>query len=112
MSHRANNAKKINRLRKTIARRPLPAYIDLVQYLQDRGHAQTAGQAKRMLLDGKVRVGANAVGRRADPTAKPVPVSQHPQRLLAHRQHPDIVKGFVLDPLVKSSLRGEITVRA
>ena len=83
MSHRPNNAKKLARLRKQLTRHSLPAYIDLVQYLKDRRYAKTTGQAKRMLLDGKVRVGANAVGRRADPNAK------------AMAGNPNLAEGFV-----------------
>jgi hypothetical protein len=112
MSHRPNNAKKLARLRKELTRAPLPAYIDLVQYLKDRGHAQTAGQAKRMLLAGKVRVGANAVGRRAEPEAKAFRAPQHPQRLLAHRQSPDVVDGFVLSPTLDARHRNDIQVIA
>lgn len=43
-------------------RRTLPAYIDLVQYLKLRGHAQTTGEAEQVILDGRVRSESHKLG--------------------------------------------------
>jgi ribosome-associated protein YbcJ (S4-like RNA binding protein) len=63
MSHRPIHEKKMRRLRKTVARRSLPAFIDLIQYLKSRNYADTTGQAVRLLVDGKVRVDSHIIGR-------------------------------------------------
>lgn len=61
MSHRSTTDKKIRRLRKMI-RQPLPVHFDLVQWLKDRGHAQTTREAAKLILDGRVRSGSHVVG--------------------------------------------------
>jgi hypothetical protein len=99
MAHRSNNVKQARRLRKHF-RRQLPAYIDLVQWLQDHRHAQTAGQAKRLMLDGKVRVAANAVGRKSDPRA----------RAVGFKGLYLSTDGWVLDPYLPAQFRNEIHV--
>lgn len=62
MSHRAIEKKQIARLRKSM-RGDLPATIDLVMWLKDRGHASTSKEARQMLADGRVRAGSHPVGR-------------------------------------------------
>lgn len=110
MSRRQNNAKKVARLRKTLRRQPLPAYIDLVTWLKDRGYAQTTGQAKAMLLAGRVRVAANAVGRRANPHARRHKAPARSGRYAAARWNPDVVDGYELAPFLDSRFRTEIYV--
>jgi ribosome-associated protein YbcJ (S4-like RNA binding protein) len=63
MAHRPINKKKAARMRKIISRSPLPVNIDLVEFLRSRGHAQTAGAARKMLTDGKVRSESHVLGR-------------------------------------------------
>lgn len=63
MSHRSIKDKQMRRLRKTLNRRPLPAWIDLVWWLKSNRYANTTGQALRLLLDGKVRMESHIVGR-------------------------------------------------
>lgn len=63
MSKRDITAKKLYRLRKQLARQPLPAYINLIEWLQDHRHAQTAGAARKLLLAGRVKVDSHPVGR-------------------------------------------------
>lgn len=63
MSHRPIEAKQMRRLRKTLNRRPLPAWIDLVWWLKSNRYASTTGQAIRLMLDGKVRMESHVVGR-------------------------------------------------
>ena len=67
MSRRDITTKKLYRLRKQLVRQSLPAYINLIEWLKDRRYAQTSGAAKKMLLEGKVRVDSHPVGRRPLP---------------------------------------------
>lgn len=62
MSKRPTSRKQIARLRRALRRTP-PSYIDLVQWLKDRGHANTTGAALRLMKDGKVRADSHPVGR-------------------------------------------------
>ncbi len=62
MSKRPVQAKKIRRLEKLLRRTP-PAFIDLVQWLKLRGHAQTTGGAYRLMAEGKVLAGDHVIGR-------------------------------------------------
>lgn len=62
MSHRPITAKKIARLRKAINRHPLPAYIDLIQWLKLRGIAQSTGHAEKIILAGRVRSDSHRLG--------------------------------------------------
>lgn len=98
MSRRPTTDKKLARLRKALSVGQLQAHIDLVDYLKERRYAQSTGQAKAMLLAGKVRAGANVVGRSPDPNAKAVP------------GQPDMTDGFVLQRTIPARLRGEIQV--
>jgi hypothetical protein len=63
MSRRPIKDKQMRRLRRALERRPLPAWIDLVQWLKFHRHAYTTGQALRLLLDGKVKSESHVVGR-------------------------------------------------
>lgn len=62
MSHRSRDAKRIRRLEKALRRTP-NTYIDLVTWLKDRRHAQTTGEALKILEAGRVRNGSHVVGR-------------------------------------------------
>lgn len=65
MSKRPVNKKRANKLRRMMVRgsRPLE-YIDLVQYLQDRGYADTAGQAREIIELGNVMADSHPLGMR------------------------------------------------
>jgi ribosome-associated protein YbcJ (S4-like RNA binding protein) len=76
-------------------RRPLPAYIDLIQWLKLRGHAQTTGEAKELLKAGAVRSGANPVGR---------------IQVKVNRGNLDTVE-YVPQPLVDAGLRKTLYVQ-
>lgn len=69
MAHRPLNKKRADKLRRLMMHgsRPEPM-IDLVQWLKDRGHAQTTGQAERLILDGRVRSESHPLGRMHTPT--------------------------------------------
>lgn len=75
MSRRPIVKKQIAKLRRSMTM-PLYASIDLVDWLQTRGHASTAGAARQLLIDGKVRSGSHVLGRtqieKRDPLGKPV----------------------------------------
>lgn len=43
-------------------RRELPRYIDLIQYLKDRGYVSTSGEAEKLILDGRVRSESHKLG--------------------------------------------------
>lgn len=61
MAHRPIQKKKLRRLRKALRRTP-EGYIDLVRWLKDRGHAQTTGQANKIILAGRVRSESHKLG--------------------------------------------------
>jgi hypothetical protein len=63
VSRRPINDKKLARLEKLVTRRPLPARIDLIQWLMDRKHAQTKREADLLLRSGHVRSESHIVGR-------------------------------------------------
>ena len=61
MAKRPLNKKAAHRVRKLL-RSELPAYIDLIQWLKDRGYADTTGQAEKIILAGRVRSGSHKLG--------------------------------------------------
>ena len=61
MAKRPLNKKAARRVRKLL-RSELPAYIDLIQWLKDRGYAQTTGQAEKLILAGRVRSESHKLG--------------------------------------------------
>jgi hypothetical protein len=61
MSHRPIEQKKLARLRKALRRTP-DAYIDLVDWLQTRGYADTAGQARKIILARRVKSESHVLG--------------------------------------------------
>lgn len=62
MSHRSITDKKLNRLRKAVNRRPLPAYVDLVAWLKDRRYARSTGEAESLILAGRVKSDSHVIG--------------------------------------------------
>lgn len=96
MSHRPISEKKVARLRKAL-RPGVPVYLDLVEWLVDHHRPAphrrlTKRQARQMLLDGRVRVGANRVGR--------IEIE-----LLGKKQ-------WRVDPLLPAKFRNELLVTA
>lgn len=61
MSARSIKGKQAKRMRKALRVTP-PRFLDLVQWLKDRRHAQTTGEAHRIILAGRVRHGSHKVG--------------------------------------------------
>ena len=75
---------------------PLPAHIDLVEWLKSQGHAKTSGEARKMLEQGRVRSGANPVGR---------------MQVKVQRGSMETVE-YVPSPVVPATLRGTLYVQA
>lgn len=92
MASRPREAKKLRKLKKALRNTP-PTSINLIEYLRVRRYAQTAGEARRLLTDGKVMVGSHVIGRLE------VPDPNKPN-----------AKMFVAMPLVDAKHRGEIVV--
>lgn len=63
MSHRPGKAKQLRKLRKQVQRTPLPRLFDPVEWLKSRRHAQTTGEALKIILEGRLRSGSHIVGR-------------------------------------------------
>lgn len=61
MSARPTNVKAANKLRKAF-RKKLPAFFDLFQWLEDRGYADTQGQARKVILAERVKSESHVVG--------------------------------------------------
>jgi hypothetical protein len=61
MAHRPTERKKLRKLRRLMRRTP-PAYINLFEWLKDRGYAQTTGEARTMILAGQVKSESHTVG--------------------------------------------------
>lgn len=96
MSHRPTRVKQANRMRKRLRRRPLARYMNLVEWLRDRGHAQTAGAARKMLTEGRVKSESHIVGRREQEYRKP--------------GHDETFVEFIAEPIVSAKLRSTLRV--
>ena len=94
LSHRPIKDKQLRRLRRALRKAGAPpASLDLIDWLKTRGHAQTTGEAVRMLIDGKVSVDSHVVGR---------------------LEYFDAVKdedAYAIAPLIGAHHRGNIVVR-
>lgn len=62
MSHRPINEKRSRRVRRAIERKSLPAFVRPERWLRTHGYAQTAGEARKLILDGRLKINANKVG--------------------------------------------------
>lgn len=54
--------KQMRRLTRALRKGRLPVHVDLVVWLQDHGYAQTAGSARELLKDGRVRADSHPLG--------------------------------------------------
>lgn len=61
MARRPITQKKLRKLRKLMRSTP-ETFIDPVQWLKDRGYAQTSGEARRIVLDGRLMSESHKVG--------------------------------------------------
>lgn len=107
MSQRPILKKRANKLRKALRASP-PHFIDLVEYLKDRGHAQTTGEAERIILAGRVRAGSHKLGIVKDKRPK------HHARLKVAIGLPledsDYEMADVVQRRVPAQMRGDIIV--
>lgn len=62
MSKRSSASKKLARLRKEFNRTPLPAFIDLINWVKDHSDATTNQQAIKLILAGKVKSESHTIG--------------------------------------------------
>ena len=67
MSKRPTNIKAAQKLRRLIRVTSPIGYIDLVQWLQDHGHAQTAGEARDLIQVGNVMADSHPLGKHPQP---------------------------------------------
>lgn len=104
MSARPTRVKSANRMRKSFRATP-KTYIDLIDWLKTRGHAQTTGQAKQILLDGRVKSESHVLGR--EKTLMPVELTIA-QRVAGVT--PKMEERFVVAPLVDARLRSTLRV--
>jgi hypothetical protein len=101
MAKRPTNLKRAHKLRRMMlsARTPV-GYIDLVQWLQDQGHANTSGQARDIIERGLVMADSHPLGMKE----------------IYEGGHMDGPKGMPTSrlqgrPLVPAGLRGRIRVK-
>ena len=96
MSHRPIERKQRRRVAKILRRRPLPAYINLVDWLKDRRYARTTSEAHEIILAHRVKADFNHVLG-----VETMPVLQPGGRV----KDQDVVA-----PMIQSTLRGRISV--
>lgn len=90
-------AKKLRRLERALRKGRLPKWIDLIQWAQDHGHAQTAGAARKLIVDDRIRYASHPLGKKiiefrgphlADPAAAgPAKIQVLEPRVPAHMQN-------------------------
>lgn len=66
MAHRPILQKRVRRMRKALRQTP-PTFIDLIQWLKLHGHAQTTGEAKRLILAKRVKSESHVLGIEKQP---------------------------------------------
>lgn len=74
MASRSRQDKKIRALRKALRQTPT-CYINLIEWLVDRGYADTTGQAQELIKDGRVMAESHPLGLRDDLVSPLVPAS-------------------------------------
>lgn len=109
MAHRPIRRKQANRLRKAL-RREIPAHIDLIAFLRDRGFAQTAGAARNIILAGRVRAGDDTLGIVTAKQPKGYAVLK--AAVGGELADDDFEEVPVVQPYVSAKLRGTIEVLA
>jgi hypothetical protein len=105
MSKRPIVQKKLAKLRKSLRDRP-DTHIDIVSWLRDRRYAQTAGEAKKLILDGRLFADGRAVGI----GEREVPKKIGAGKLAKTLQETEIVP--YVERLQPAYLRHKLTVKA
>lgn len=62
MAKRPIIEKKVNAMKRALRKGRLPACIDLVDWLIERGHAQTVGAAHKLIMAERVKVDSHPIG--------------------------------------------------
>lgn len=96
MARRPIRAKQIAAMRRSLRQQPTRS-INLVEWLRDRGYAQTAGEARRLILAGRVKSESHVLGVHV----RQVPDPAHPG---------DTRDESVVHPIVPADLRGTLHV--
>lgn len=55
-------AKKLRMLERSLRKGRLPRYLNLIHWLEDHGHAETAGEARKLVKEKRVRHESHPVG--------------------------------------------------
>jgi hypothetical protein len=105
MSARPIEQKQRRRVAKTLRRRPLPAYIDLVEWLVARGHAPTKRAARDLILAKRVRSESHTLGVQRERVPGPKAMLEY-----ALGREVTMVEEDVVQPLVPANLRDTIIV--
>lgn len=95
MAKRPIEAKQRRRAAKALRRTALPAYLDLIQWLKDRRYASTTGQARKIILDRRVKADSHVIGLMKVPVLQPDHTIKEQDVVAQH---------------VPAELRGRITV--
>lgn len=105
MAHRPIEQKKRRKAIRALSRHPLPARINLIEWLMDRSHAGTRKEAQELILAKRVRTGSHVLGVVVDrvpgPTAAMEQALGRPQTLIEKE---------VVAPLVNAEFRKSIIV--
>jgi hypothetical protein len=56
---------------RALTRRPLPAYLDLVDWMLSRGHARSRREAREVILAGRVKANSHTLGVGEQPYLTP-----------------------------------------
>lgn len=107
MSHRPLNKKRAARIRKALRATPA-ASLDLVQWLKDHRHAQTTGEANRLILDRRVKSESHVLG--IEKAQRPKESARVKVLLGRALNEDDFETAEVVNRLVPARLRPTITV--
>lgn len=71
MAHRPIESKRARRVTRALTRKPLPAYLDLIQWLIDHGHARSRRLAREIILAERVKANSHTLGVGEQPYRTP-----------------------------------------
>ena len=105
MSKRPIEQKKRRRVAKSLRRASLPAYINLIDYLVTRGHAETRREACDLILSKRVKSESHVLGVKRESVPGPRAGLE-----MALGREITMVEKDVVSPFVSADLRSSITV--
>lgn len=71
--------KKLRRLERSLRKGRLPRFFSLIEWLEDRGYADTKGAAVKLILEDRVLSESHPLGKTIKHT--PGPTKQYPDRV-------------------------------